>query len=106
MTGQEILAVALFALGVMIGWMLCEHARRRDTRRLPLRPALVPEFDELEPARGSRWEDSERYYARPRHQELPPHTTVNNHFYGAVTGWPAPPRVIDYAQLANRELLP
>jgi hypothetical protein len=92
-------------IGVIFGWIARTTAARLDARHPTPGPLWTPKLDELEPVQDSLWADAKRYYDRPNYRELPQHTTINNHFYGAVTGWPSPPRVVDY-EPTTHELLP
>jgi hypothetical protein len=92
-------------IGVIFGWIAHTTAVRLDAR-YPVAQPWVPEYDELEPVRESRWESSERYDEHPRHQALPQQPVINIHVTG-MPGWQQP-RVVDYIPTApgNRELLP
>jgi hypothetical protein len=87
-------------IGVIFGWIAREAGGRLDAR-YPVAQPWVPEFEELEPVRESRWEDSER----PEHRELPAPVTVNNYFVTSGAVWPAQSPVVQSVP-ATRELLP
>jgi hypothetical protein len=91
-------------IGVICGWIAREAGGRLDAR-YPVSQPWVPEFDELEPVRESRWEDSERCDDRPERRELPAPVTVNNYFVTSGAVWPSQPPVVQSVP-ATRELLP
>jgi hypothetical protein len=105
MNGAAVGLALLFFLpiGVIFGWIAREAGGRLDAR-YPVSQPWVPEYDELEPVRESRWENSERYYDRSDHRELPAPVTVN-YFVTSGAVWPSQSPVVQSVP-ATRELLP